>query len=136
MPLAEPGERAVTDGIEHDRLLRAVYLGGEPVLRVAHSEIKEHAAAAADIRRKVGGTAEVRVREDRTGGERTVGHGGICRGGKRKPRQRDAAVKCGDNVVFKDADAKIVENALCRIGTANAHRVRKRGVDPLAFGRL
>ena len=136
MPLAEPGERAVTDGIEHDRLLRAVHLGGKAVLRVAHSEIKEHTALAADVRREVGGTAEVRRREYRAGGKHTVVHGSVRRGGKCKPRQRGAAVECRDDIVLIDADAEIVENALCRIGTANAHRVRKRGVDPLAFGRL
>ena len=135
MPLAEPGKRAVADGIEHHGFFGAVHFFGKAVLRIAHTEAEEHATRAADVRRKVGGTAEVRVREHRTGGERAIGHGCVRRGGKRKPRQRDAAIECGHDIVLVDAHAEVVKAALCRVGTADAHRVRKRRVDHLVFGR-
>ena len=136
MPLTEPDKRAVPDGVQHHGLLGAVYFGGKAVFRIAHTEIKEHTALAADVRRKVGGTAEVCGREDRPRHERAVGHGRVRRGGKRKPRQRDAAAHRGHDIVLVDADAEIVEAALCRVSAAQADRVRKRRVDHLVFGRL
>ena len=86
MPLTEPDKRAVPDGIEYHGLLRAVHLGGKAVFRIAHTEVEKHTALAADVRRKVGGAAEVRGREDCPRRECAVGHGRVRRGGKRQPR--------------------------------------------------